>query len=63
VQRVVDAAAATGRRVTAQSRSELISRDHPVIEIAGEFVAVCHGPAVWVRCRDDLAAVEEITAE
>ena len=63
VQRVVDAAAATGRRVNAQSRSELISRDHPVIEIAGEFVAVCHGPAVWVRCRDDLAAVEEITAE
>ena len=63
VQRVVDAAAATGRRVNAQSRSELISRDHPVIEIAGEFVAVCHGPAVWVRCRDDLVAVEEITAE
>ena len=63
VQRVVDAAAATGRRVNAQGRSELISRDHPVIEIAGEFVAVCHGPAVWVRCRDDLAAVEEITAE
>lgn len=63
VQRVVDAAAATGRSVHAQSRSELISRDHPVIEVAGEFVAVCRGPAVWVHCLDDLAAVAEITAE
>ncbi|MFN0143205.1 MAG: type VII secretion-associated protein [Mycobacterium sp.] len=66
LDRVVEAVAATGRRVVAMSRSELIIGDRPagaVIEITAELVAVCSGSSVRVLNRGDSETVVDIAAE
>jgi type VII secretion-associated protein (TIGR03931 family) len=62
VERVINATtAATEGSVVALSRSELVRRGHPetgpVIEIAGELVAVCSGSTMRVLDRAELGPV------
>jgi len=66
LDRVVGEVAATGRRVVAMSRSDLIFGDRPagvVIEIAAELVAVCSGSSVRVLDRGDSETVADVAAE
>ena len=67
VDRVVGAAAETGRRVIALSRSDLIVRGHatagPVIEIAADVITVSSGSILRVLGCTEIESVADVAAQ